>query len=185
MCNVFTCKLLCYISEFWLIVFWPVSNVLSLTFKKDKDRKEAHELICWLKLVTYFLHCLLNETIKKVVTASRSLELSSPPNLACLMLHQCLCNLLNNFMLIPCWCVSDTLKRKNRKSFPEFVWKTSYLNLVKGKKLKSWSACAILWHVSQKINSSVGLLAWANVTIIGKNSTLFTPGCVSQGLQAW
>lgn len=120
---VFTCKLLCYIWAFWLIVFWPVANVLSLPFKKDRDGKErlVSLSIGKVKLVTYFSHYLLNKAIKKLVTTSRCLELGSPPNLACLVLHRCLCNMLNNFMLVPDWCVSATLKRMNRKNLAEFI----------------------------------------------------------------
>lgn len=111
---------------------WPVANVLFLSYK-DRDGKErlVSLSIDKIKLVTYFLHYLLNEAIKRLVTASRCLELSSLLNLACLMLYQCLCNMLNDFMLVPDWHVGTTLKRINRRNLAEFILKTPYLD-------KSW-----------------------------------------------
>lgn len=78
-----------------------MANVVFLPFNKDKDRKERLVSLSIDKVKLFISHYLLNEAIKKLDTASRCLELSSPPNLPCLMLYQCLCNMLNNFMLVP------------------------------------------------------------------------------------
>lgn len=79
-----------------------MANVVFLPFKKDKDGKERLVSLSIDKVKLFISHInFLKEAIKKLDTSSRCLELSSPPNLPCLMLHQCLYNMLNNFMLVP------------------------------------------------------------------------------------
>lgn len=89
---VFTCKLLCSVWAFCLIAFWPVTKVLSCPLRRAKNRKE--------RLVSLSVGKVQLGTSCIVFSVKPScLELSSAPDLACLMHHQCLCNVLNNFML--------------------------------------------------------------------------------------